>query len=211
MQRVLRRVSGVEGSEAMSPAVIAAAAGKDISLVANGYLDAVAYRLDDKPVFIEKLPENMLYLGFIAKAFPHARLVYLRRNPMDACFALYKQSFFKFAYTLENLGRYYVAHDRLVRHWRSLLGARLAEVEYEALIADQEDQTRRLLERLGLAFEQACLDFDQNETAIATASSAQVREKIHARSVNRWKRFETELQPLKHMLENAGIAIEPCS
>ena len=71
-------------------------------------------------MFIEKFPENFLYLGFIAKAWPDARIVYLRRNPMDACFAMYKQSYFRFAYTLENLGRYYVAHDRLLRHWRSV-------------------------------------------------------------------------------------------
>ena len=208
MPQILQQVSGVDGTAVMSPAVIAAAAGKDIGLIADGYLQAVSYRLGDKPLFIEKLPENMLYLGFIAKAYPHARLVHLRRNPMDACFALYKQSFFRFAYTLDNLGRYYVAHDRLVRHWRSLLGARMVEVEYEALIADQEGQTRRLLERLGLEFEPACLDFDRNETAIATASSAQVREKIHSRSVGRWKKFENELQPLRNLLEEAGIKIE---
>jgi len=75
-------------------------------------------------------------------------------------------------------------------------------------VADQEGQTRMLLERLGLNFEQACLDFDQNVTASATASSVQVRERIHTRSVNRWRHFEQELQPLKDMLESAGIAIE---
>lgn len=206
MQRVLQRVAGAAGG-GMTPAVIEAAAGQDIGLVASGYLDAVAYRFGNKPLFIEKLPENMLYLGFIAKAFPEARLVRLRRNPMDACFAMYKQSFFRFAYTLDDLGRYYIAHDRLVRHWTQLLGDRLIEVGYEALVADQEGQTRRLLGRLGLDFEQACLEFDQNESAVATASSAQVREKIHSRSVNRWRRFEQELQPLRHMLEGAGIDV----
>ncbi len=107
---VLRQVSGVGGRENMSPAIIEAAAKKDIGLIAEGYLDAVAVRLGDKPMFIDKLPENFLYLGFIAKAFPDARMIHLRRNPMDACFAMYKQSFFKFAYTLENTGRYYLAY-----------------------------------------------------------------------------------------------------
>jgi hypothetical protein len=126
---------------------------------------------------------------------------------MDTCFAMYKQSFFKFAYTLDNLGRYYVAHDRLLRHWKMLLGDRLVEIEYEALVADQEGQTRMLLARLGLDFEPACLEFEKNESASATASSVQVREKIHARSVNRWRHFEQELQPLRQLLESAGIAI----
>jgi len=208
MQTTLCNVSGVEGADRMNPTVIEAAAHKDIGLIANGYLDAVNYRLGDKPRFIEKLPENFLYLGFIAKAWPDAGMVYLRRNPMDTCFAMYKQSFFKFAYTLDNLGRYYVAHDRLLKHWRKLLGDRLIEIDYESLVADQEGQTRALLAKLGLDFEPACLEFEKNATASATASSVQVREKIHARSVNRWRHFEKQLQPLRQMLESAGIVIE---
>jgi len=208
MQTALCNVSGVEGADRMNPIVIEAAAHKDIGLIANGYLDAVNYRLGDKPRFIEKLPENFLYLGFIAKAWPDAGMVYLRRNPMDTCFAMYKQSFFKFAYTLDNLGRYYVAHDRLLKHWRKLLGDRLIEIDYESLVADQEGQTRALLAKLGLDFEPACLEFEKNATASATASSVQVREKIHARSVNRWRHFEKQLQPLRQMLESAGIVIE---
>lgn len=127
---------------------------------------------------------------------------------MDACFAMYKQSFFKFAYTLDDLGRYYVAYNRLLRHWRETLKARLIEVKYESLVADQEGQTRELLEKLGLDFEEACLNFEQNITASTTASSVQVREKIHAGSVNRWKHFAKHLQPLKSHLENAGINVD---
>jgi tetratricopeptide (TPR) repeat protein len=208
MQMTLRQVSGVPGADSMTPAMIEAAAKQDIGLIANGYLDALRYRLGDKPMFIEKLPFNFLYLGFIAKAFPHARLVHQRRDPMDSCFAMYKQSFFKYAYTLENVGRYYIAYERLARHWRAVLGERLIEVDYEEMVADQEGQTRALLARLGLDFEQACLEFDRNKAASATASSVQVREKIHARSVRRWKHFEKELQPLRNILENAGITVE---
>jgi len=196
LQMTLRSVSGVESVENMNPAMIEAAAGKDPGLVANGYLNAVRYRLGDKPFFIEKLPENFLYLGFIARAWPDAGIIYLRRHPMDTCFAMYKQVFtwaYKFSYSLEGLGRYYVGHERLLDHWRKQLGSRLIEIDYESLVADQEGQTRQLLARLGLDFEPACLEFEKNETASATASSVQVREKIHSRSVNRWKQFEKEL------------------
>ena len=203
---MIRRVSGVESSENMSPAIIEAAAKKDIRRIAKGYLNAVDYRLGDRPIFIDKLPENFLYLGFIAKAFPDAQMIHLRRNPMDSCFALYKQSFFKFAYTLENLGRYYVAYDRLRSHWEEVLENRLIEVEYESLVADHEGQTRILLDKLGLDFEQACLDFDQNKTPSATASSVQVREKAHTRSVNKWEKFEMQLQALKDHFDEAGIS-----
>ena len=208
MQLMIRRVGGVESRENMSPAIIEAAAKKDIRRIAKAYLNAVDYRLSDRPNFIDKFPENFLYLGFIAKAFPDAQIIHLRRNPMDSCFALYKQSFFKFAYTLENLGRYYVAYDRLRSHWEEVLKDRLIEVEYESLVADHEGQTRILLDKLGLDFEQACLDFDQNKAPSATASSVQVREKAHTRSINRWKRFERQLQPLKNHLEEAGIRID---
>ena len=207
MKITLQRLSAGGGSESPGPAMIAAAAKTDPGLVAAGYLDAVDYRLSGKPMFIDKLPENFLYLGFIAKAFPQARLVHLRRNPMDACFAMYKQSFFKFAYTLENVGRYYVAYERLHQHWKKVLKDRLVEVEYESLVAEPEGQTRILLDKLGLDFEQACLDFDQNRTPSATASAVQVREKVHTRSVNRWQNFSSQLQPLKDYLEKAGIAI----
>jgi hypothetical protein len=152
-----------------------------------------------------------LYLGFIAKAFPGARIVVMKRNPMDSCFAMYKQVFtwaYKFSYSLEGLGRFYVAYDRLLDHWQKMLGDRLIEVEYEGLVADQENQTRILLDKLDLDFEEACLNFDKNKSATATASSVQVREKVHTRSVNRWKNYQQQLQPLRDYLENAGIAVD---
>ncbi|RPH97500.1 MAG: sulfotransferase family protein [Lysobacterales bacterium] len=211
LQMVLRRESGVASLDNMNSEMIEALANKDMGTIAKGYIDAVRYRLGPAPLFIEKLPFNFLYLGFIARAWPQARIVHLVRNPMDACFSMYKQVFtwaYKFSYSLDSLGRYYVAHDRLARHWRALLGERLVEVEYENLVADQEGQTRRLLERLGLPFEEACLQFDRNQAPSATASSVQVREKVHSGSVRRWKRFETQLQPLRDYLESAGIRIE---
>jgi tetratricopeptide (TPR) repeat protein len=206
--RVLQREAGVPGTPEMTPAIIAGAGRVDAGRIARSYLAAVNYRLGPEPLFIDKLPENLLYLGFIAKGFPQARLIHLRRNPMDACFAMYKQSYFKFAYSLEDVGRYYVAHRRLVDHWRAVLGDRLVEVEYEALVRDQEGETRRLLERLGLPFEPACLEFERNASPSATASAAQVREKMHSRSVGRWRHFAQHLEPLRRHLADAGIAVD---
>ena len=207
MQVVLKRESGVESIESMNPAIAEAAAKKDIGRIANSYLESVAYKLGDKPMFIEKFPENFLYLGFIAKAYPHARIIHLLRNPMDTCFAMYKQSFFRYAYTLDDLGRYYVAYNSILNHWRETLGDRLIEVEYETLVTDQEGETRNLLDKIGLDFEEACLNFDQNITASNTASTVQIREKIHTRSVNRWEHFEEQLRPLMSHLEDAGIKV----
>jgi len=207
MQIAIRQSAGVGGFEDVDQAIIEAAAKGDIQTIGQSYLNSVAYRLTDKPNFIDGFPFNFLYLGFIAKALPNARIIYLRRNPMDACFAMYKQSFFKFAYSLDNLGQYFVAQNKLRRHWQELLGERLIEIDYESLVAEPEQQTRALLASLGLEFEESCLEFDKNPTASATASTLQVREKVHTRSVNKWKNFAEELAPLKQFLEAAGIDV----
>lgn len=208
MQIILKQTSRIRTPDGMNPAIIESAAKQDIRDIANGYLDAIDYRLGEKPFFIEKFPENILYLGFIAQAFPHAGIVLQKRNPMDNCFAMYKQSYFRYAYSLGDLGSYYVAWHRLYRHWRELLSERLIEIEYEAMVDDQESETRKLLDALGLEFEEACLSFEKNVTASNTASTVQIREKIHSRSVHRWKHFEAHLQPLKRHLHEAGIDVD---
>jgi Tfp pilus assembly protein PilF len=211
MQMVLRRESGVESEEKMTPEMIVAAAKLPTQTIGQGYMDMLGYRLGEEPYFVDKLPFNVLYLGFIAKAFPAARIVVMRRSPMDSCFAMYKQVFtwaYKFSYSLEGLGRFFVAYVRLLDHWRQVLGDRLIEIEYEALVSDQEGETRKLLEKLGLGFEDTCLNFHEIDSATMTASSVQVRRKIHSHSVNRWKHYEKQLQPLREYLEGAGIAVE---
>jgi tetratricopeptide (TPR) repeat protein len=205
MQMAIRHVSEAGGINEVDETIIENASNKDSRLIAEHYMASVDYRLSDRPMFIDKYPYNYLYLGFIAKAFPDARIIYLKRNPMDACFAMFKQSFFKFAYSLEDLGKYYVAQDSLRKHWRSILGDRLVEVDYESLVAEQESSTKEILSKLGLEFQPACLQFETNPTSSASASTLQVRQKIHSRSVNKWKHFSTELAPLKRFLNQAGI------
>ena len=210
IQMIMRNESGVTGIEKMTPAMMEAVAGKDISRIRYSYLNLVRYRLGEQPIFIDKLPFNILYLGFIAKAWPDKPVVLMQRSPMDACFSMYKQVFtwaYKFSYSLESLGKYYAAYDRLCQHWRELLGDRLIEVQYEELVVDQEVQTRRVLDALGLDFEEACLDFEKNVAPSATASSVQVRQKMHSGSVDRWRCYETQLQPLREYLEAAGIVV----
>ena len=211
LQMTLRQQSGVQSVDNMNLDMVEALSLCDMSEVARLYEESLAYRIGDEPLFIDKLPFNFMYLGFIAKAWPEARIVHMVRNPMDACFSMYKQVFtwaYKFSYSLDWLGRYYIAYDRLRKHWQSVLGDRLVEVHYEQLVSDPENQTRLLLDRLGLDFEQACLEFDRNKAPSTTASSVQVREKVHKGSVDRWKHFSSQLQPLKDQLEAAGIDTE---
>lgn len=211
MQMVIRRESGINSRQKITPAMIHAAAGLDTGIIRDGYLGMLDYKLGDQRYFVDKLPFNLLYLGFIAREFPAARLVLVNRNPMDSCFAMYKQVFtwaYKFSYSLEGLGTFFPAYRRLVDHWRSVLGDRLIELDYEQLVADQETETRRLLEQLGLPFEPECLAFENNRSATLTASSVQVREKVHSRSVGRWQHFADALEPLRIMLADAGIDVE---
>lgn len=177
----------------------------DVGNVARDYLEMVSYRLNQNQYFIDKYPFNFLLLGFIACVFPHAKIVYLDRNPMDACFALFKQSYFKFAYSLDDLSLYYQAYHCLRQHWDNVLGDRLISVSYEAFVNDQEGQTKRLLEGVGLPFEESCLNFHENTAPSATASTLQVREKAHTRSIDKWKKFEKQLQPLAASLREVGI------
>lgn len=211
LQMILRRESGVLSKERMIPEMIEKVALTDMKAIADSYLDSLSYRLGDEAFFIEKLPFNFLYLGFIARAWPEARIVHLVRNPMDACFSMYKQVFtwaYKYSYSLEGLGEYYLAYDRLRKHWQNVLKDRMIEVEYESLVNDQEQQTRVLLDRLGLEFEPACLEFDKNQAPSTTASSVQIRDKVHSGSVKKWERYARQLQPLKDRLEKAGIRID---
>ena len=207
---VLRRESGIQTQDRMNADIVRAAGQCDSQRIANQYLEMVDYALGDEPIFIDKLPYNFLYIGFIAKAFPNSRIVHLNRHPLDTSFAMYKQVFtwaFKFSYTLDDIAEFYIAYSQLMDHWRALLGDRLIDVHYESLVSDQEGQTRLLLDKLGLDFEIACLNFEQNKASSATASSVQIREKIHSGSVNKWKRFEQQLQPLADRLRDANISI----
>ena len=203
-------LSEVQSTDLINARMVDAFRDRGVDELANFYLDSVDYLLTDKPYFVEKLPYNFIYAGFIARAFPDARIIHLRRNPMDACFAMYKQVFtwaYRCSYTLEDLGQYYVAYHRLMQHWREVLGDRLVEIDYEQLVSDQESMTRWMLDEFGLPFEQACLDFHANKAPTATASSIQVREKVHTRSVNRWENFARQLEPLRVHLESAGVAV----
>ena len=190
-----------------SPRQVRALRNADMGGLAARYLDFIDYKLGDEPFFIEKLPENFFYAPFASQAFPDARIVHLRRHPMDACFAMYKQPYFRYAYSLEDVGRFYVAWRRLMDRWGLLLGDRMIDVQYEELVADPENRTRRLLEQVGLEFEAACLAPERNDASSRTASRIQIREKIHRRSVGRWKRFERHLGGLRDYLVANGVEL----
>jgi tetratricopeptide (TPR) repeat protein len=205
MQYAIRSAAGIGGISDIDSETLIKASKINPQIIASKYLETINYRLDDSPYFIDKYPFNYLYLGFIAKAFPNAKIIYLNRNPLDSCFAMYKQSFFKFAYNLSDLGQYYIAQNKLRNHWVDCLASRIIEVKYEELVTNQVSETKRLLNELNLAFEPGCLEFEKNPAASATASTLQVREKVHTRSLYKWRKFEKQLSLLEGQLNDAGI------
>ena len=180
----------------------------DFRALGEAYLHAVRPLRGDRPRFVDKLPFNYLYAGLIHLALPRARIVSLRRHPMDTCYAVYKHLFrdaYPFSYDLDELGRYYVAYDRLMRHWNAVMPGVIHTVAYEDMVADLDRQARRLVEYCGLPWHDDCLQFHRNPRASTTASALQVRQPIYDTSVGKWRRYATHLEPLRASLERAGI------
>ncbi|MES2074086.1 MAG: sulfotransferase [Pseudomonadota bacterium] len=157
---------------------------------------------------INKTPENYLFLGLIRLALPGARIVHLRRHPLDSCFAMYKTLFrmgYPFSYSLADLGRYYVAYHGLMTHWREVMPDGFFEVDYETLVLSPEAASRDLVAHCGLNWEDACLDVHRKTSPSATAGAAQVRRPLHQTSVQRWRAYSTQLEPLADFLTANGI------
>ena len=190
---------------------VAASAAIDFAKLGAAYVQSVRPLRDDSPRFIDKLPFNFLYAGLIHLALPRARIVNLQRHPLDTCYAVYKQLFrdaYPFSYDLTELAQYYVAYDRLMRHWNDVMPGAILTLRYEDVVADIEGSTRCLLQYCGLPWDDACLRFHENRRASTTASATQVRQPLYDSSVGKWRRVKRQLQPARQILERAGIALE---
>ena len=155
------------------------------------------------PFFIDKLPNNFLHLGFIHLMLPNARIIDARRHPLGCCFSGFKQHFARgqnFTYDLAELGGYYRDYVELMEHFDEVLPGRVHRVLYERMIEDTEAEVHRLLDYCRLPFEPDCLRFYENERAVRTASSEQVRTPIYREGMDQWRHYESWLEPLKAAL-----------
>ena len=166
------------------------------------------------PRFIDKLPLNFLYIGHIARALPEARIVCLRRHPMDSVWSNFKNlfattsSYYAWSYDLMDTARYYALFDGLIAFWQARFPGRVLELGYEALVADQEGETRRLLEHAGLPWDDKCLRFHETDEAVATPSAQQVRRPLNAGSIGRWRHYARELAPVADFFAARGIVAD---
>ncbi|MFP5328703.1 MAG: tetratricopeptide repeat-containing sulfotransferase family protein [Alphaproteobacteria bacterium] len=164
---------------------------------------ASVQRKTGRPFFIDKLPNNWMFVPFIQLVLPNAKIIDARRNPLGCCLSNFRQHFARgqdFAYDLTDLGRYYSDYVRLMAHVDALLPGRVHRVIYERMVDDFEAQVRALLDYCGLEFEPACLEFHKTERAVRTPSSEQVRRPIYREATEEWKAYERFLDPLKEAL-----------
>lgn len=188
--------------------MVASSARLDFRRLGKSYISSTRPFTGKAPRFIDKMPLNYLYVGLIHLALPNAKIVNLRRDPMDTCYAVYKQLFvdaYPFSYDLRELAQYYVAYHRLMEHWNLVLPGVIHTVHYEELVSDIEAQARALLSACELDWQPQCLTFYKNKAASTTASTAQVRQPAYTSSIGKWRNYTTQLQPIADILEQAGI------
>jgi hypothetical protein len=164
---------------------------------------ASVQRRTDRPLFIDKLPNNWMFVPFIHWVLPNAKIIDARRHPLGCCVSNFRQHFARgqdFTYDLANLGRYYADYVRLMAHFDAVLPGRVHRVIYERVVEDTEAEVRALLEACGLEFDPACLAFHETERAVRTPSSEQVRQPIYRDATEEWQRYEEHLGPLKDAL-----------
>jgi tetratricopeptide (TPR) repeat protein len=160
-------------------------------------------RRTERPFFIDKLPNNWMYVPFIQLVLPNAKIIDARRHPLGCCFSNFRQHFARgqgFTYDLEHVGRYYADYVRLMAHIDAALPRRVHRVIYERMVDDTETEVRRLLNYCGLEFEPACLEFYKTERAVRTPSSEQVRRPIYREATDEWRAYEPHLGALKAAL-----------
>ena len=168
------------------------------------YLADTQIHRGNAPFFIDKMPNNFPSVGLIHTILPNARIIDARRHPLDACTGNLRQLYARgqaFSYDQTDIGEYYLQYQRLMDHWDEVLPGKVLHVQYEEVVNNLEAQVTRILEFLGLPWEDACLNFHDTERAIRTASSEQVRQPIYNSGVGFWRHYESHLEELQEVLE----------
>jgi tetratricopeptide (TPR) repeat protein len=188
------------------PGCLAAMSADEFRALGEKYVaDTRIYRAG-KPYFIDKMPNNFRHIGLIHLMLPNAKIIDARREPMACCFGNLKQLYARgqeFAYSVEDIARYYRTYLELMEHWDAVLPGRVLRVSHEDVVDDLEGSVRRILEYCELPFEPACLEFHRTERSIRTASSEQVRQPIFREGLDQWRRYEPWLGPLREALGDA--------
>ena len=174
-----------------------------LATLAEQYEKHVCELAGDTLRTVDKMPDNFLYLGLIAMLFPKAHVIHCRRNPLDICLSCYRSDFggVRWAWTLDDIGHYFVQYHRLMAHWKENLPLHIHDVKYEDLISDHQREAEKLIAACGLPWNDACLEFYKGNRMVQTLSRVQVRQPIYRSSMDRWRNYENFLRPLHEMLQ----------
>lgn len=210
--RALRAQSNSNAKRVIDAETLRASVHFDMRSVGKNYLLSTRPRTGNTLRFTDKMPLNFLCCGAILRALPNARIICLRRHPIDTIMSNYRQlfatdfSYYDYSYSLESTADYYVLFDQLVNHWQARLPAnRFIQVYYENVVEDLAGEARRLIDFIGLPWDERCLAFHRNPAAVATASAVQVRTPLYSSSIGRWKRYGSALDDVKAILDLRGI------
>ncbi|NNF67075.1 MAG: tetratricopeptide repeat protein [Gammaproteobacteria bacterium] len=206
----IRRLSNYSDPKRFSAALFEAALQLDAEKLGTLYLESTRRMQGEQRYFIDKLPQNYLMIPLILQALPNAKIIHLTRDPMDACFASFKQLFadaYLHSYQQEEMARHHVRYLHLMQCWRDRYPGRFLDISYEETVQDLETGVHKLLDYVGLDWEASCLAFHETTSAVSTASAAQVREPVHTRSVGRWKKYANKLQPMQNTLRANGVEL----
>ena len=191
------------------PETVPGLSAEQLRQLGTSYLDAIEAAAPGAERITDKMPANFRFVGLIHLALPNARIIHMRRDPVDTCLSCFSLLFvgdLPYCYDLGELGRYYRAYQTLMEHWRQVLPAGvMLEVQYEEVVADVERQARQIVAYCGLEWDDACLAFYRTQRPIRTSSAAQVRQPIYRTSVGRWKPYRHLLQPL---IKELGVELE---
>jgi tetratricopeptide (TPR) repeat protein len=210
--RLIQRINRDRRDRITYPEAVRDFADETWASLGRSYIEQTRQYRGNAPHFIDKNPNNFASIGLLSLVLPNAKFVNTRRHPLDTCLSCYKQLFARgqpFTYDLVELGEYYLQYDRLMTHWHAVLPGRVLDVQYESVVADQDDQTRRLLEFCGLPWEDACLRYHETQRAIRTASSEQVRRPIYTSSIGLWRHYARELAGLIEVLDPVLSSLPP--
>lgn len=197
-----QRVAGAHGGD--HGAALAALTAQECQALGEEYIERTRIqRREGRRLFIDKMPNNWLHVGFIHSILPNAKIIDARRHPMACCFSAWKQHFARgqnFSFELGETGRYYADYAGLMAHVDSVLPGRVHRLIHEDLVDDPEPQIRALLDYIGVPFDRACLEFYKTERAVRTPSAEQVRRPLSRDGLEQWKNYEPWLAPLRAAL-----------
>lgn len=202
--QIWERLGQRDGANGNSFAGLAGLDPADLKAIGEDYLRRTrAHRVAGRPMFVDKLPANWMYVGFIRLILPNARIIDARRHPIACGFSNFKQHYatgVSYAYALDSIGRFYADYVRQMAHFDRLQPGAVHRIVNERLIEDPEREVRRLLDFVGVPFDSACLEFHRNKRAVQTPSAEQVRRPINSDGVDSWRPYEAWLGPLKDAL-----------